>query len=232
MDRDINLINYMPRMLSDKAEFKALCAAETIEVIKMREACQNLFSDQFISNATENGIKRVEKIMAIVPKGSDSLETRKFRLLARKNEKLPYTHTVLSQKMNLLCGTNFELTPQFDTSQISVITHLERPGQVDELGMLLERFIPVNLVINYSNEIYCNSYGNNVVAAGMASCEIFNLSDAYKAEFSVSGDSIIAGGYSDRVEITMSDNYVENITVNGNSISGSGVAITLDIGII
>jgi hypothetical protein len=233
VDREINLLDYLPPNLQELAEFKALCAAETAECNLMASAHQNLFSDQFIETATENGLSRLEKIMGIVPKGTDTLDARRFRLLARKNEKLPYTFRTLTQKMALLCGGyNFELVPHFDVFRMGVITYLELPGQVNELARLLERFVPCNLVIDYSNEIHCTTYGNSVVAAGMASCEIVDLSDSCKAEFNITGDSIIAGGYSDRVEIIMSDNYVENITVNGNSIAGSGVAITSDIGII
>lgn len=233
MDREINLLDYLPPNLQELAEFKALCAAETAECNRMASAHQNLFSDQFIETSTENGLSRLEKIMGIVPKGTDTLDARRFRLLARKNEKLPYTFRTLTQKMALLCGgPNFELVPNFDVFRMGVITYLEQPGQVNELARLLERFVPCNLVIDYSNEIHCTANANNVVAAGMASCEIVDLSDSCKAEFNIIGDSIIAGGYSDRVEIIMSDNYVENITVNGNSVAGSGVAITSDIGII
>lgn len=151
MDREINLINYMPPSLMELAEFKALCATETVACNRMKTAYLNLFSDQFIEDSTENGVSRLEKIMGITPKGTDTLDVRKFRLLARKNENLPYTYPTVNRQLTTLCGADgysFVVDPVGSIATVRVA--LTAKGMFDEVGVTLEKQLPMNMVIDLS----------------------------------------------------------------------------------
>lgn len=151
MDRTINLIQYVPSILAETTEFKAICAAETVEIERLRTAYINLFADQFIQDATENGIARLEKIMGVVPKGTDTLETRRFRLLARKQEKLPYTKWTLPEQLAALCGDDgYSLTIDYSTRKIITRVALGVKGMYDAVELLLLKQRPANMVVDLS----------------------------------------------------------------------------------
>lgn len=151
MDRTINLIEYVPPILAETKEFQVICAAENAEIERLRTAYLNLFADQFIQTATENGIARLEKIMGIVPKGTDSLEVRRFRLLARKQEKLPYTKWTLPEQLVALCEADgYSFTVDYAAREIAVRVALTAKGMYDAVELLLLKQRPANMVIDLS----------------------------------------------------------------------------------
>lgn len=151
MDRTINLIEYVPPILAETKEFKAICAAENVEVERLRTAYLNLFADQFIQDATVNGIARLEKIMGIVPKGTDTLEIRRFRLLARKQERLPYTKWTLPEQLAALCGDDgYSLNIDHAARKIIVRVALGVKGMYDAVELLLLKQRPANMVVDLS----------------------------------------------------------------------------------
>lgn len=151
MDRTINLIEYVPPILAETKEFQAICAAENAEIERLRTAYLNLFADQFIQTATENGIARLEKIMGIVPKGTDTLEIRRFRLLARKQEKLPYTKWTLPEQLAALCGDDgYSLNIDHASRKIAVRVALTVKGMYDAVELLLLKQRPANMIVDLS----------------------------------------------------------------------------------
>lgn len=151
MDRTINLIEYVPPILAKAKEFQLICAAENAEIERLRTAYLNLFNDQFIQTATENGIERLESIMGIVPKGTDSLDVRRFRLLARKQEKLPYTKWTLPEQLAALCGSDgYSLNIDHAARKIAVRVALTAKGMYESVELLLLKQRPANMVIDLS----------------------------------------------------------------------------------
>ena len=89
MDR--KLINYLPYVVRDYAEFQGITGAEQPEFENAWAAVDDLLNNQFIKTAGNLGLSRWEKILGISPKGTDTLDDRRFRVLTRLNEELPYT---------------------------------------------------------------------------------------------------------------------------------------------
>ena len=71
--RTIDLKEYLPDVLKDVQEMRAIMEAETPEVQAIWDACEDCMNDQFISEATENGVARREKMLGI-----PSLRSRVF----------------------------------------------------------------------------------------------------------------------------------------------------------
>ena len=88
---ETRLISYLPPVLQNIEEFKALYGTEDYEIDDLYAALEILLKDQFVHEATENGIKRWEKILKIIPGASDTLDMRRFEILNRLNIKIPYT---------------------------------------------------------------------------------------------------------------------------------------------
>lgn len=218
MIRDINLIEYLPKFIQDYREMKQIMEAENPEFQIASDESEVILNNQFITTSDSNGIKRFEKLLGIHPSSDDTLHSRISRVMTRWNDIVPYTYKALIEKLIILCeGDNFTLNPEFNDYKIEIITHLELPGQVDELQNLIHYMFPMNLEITSNNEIYCNSYGQGKIASGMAYCRTFELSDAYETEFNIQGQSKLAAGTSSATMVEISDAYNTSIDVNGQS---------------
>lgn len=69
MDR--KLINYLPYVVRDYAEFQGITGAEQPEFENAWAAVDDLLNNQFIKTAGNLGLSRWEKILGITPKGTD-----------------------------------------------------------------------------------------------------------------------------------------------------------------
>lgn len=147
MDR--KLIDYLPPVIKNAAEFEAIMEAIQPEFVDVETAIINAFKDTFVNDATEVGVKRWESMLKIVPKSVDTLEDRKFRILARLNEQLPYTFRSLDDRLITLCGQNgFTMELFNDIYTLKVRIELVVKGQYEAVEQLLKRIVPANLVID------------------------------------------------------------------------------------
>lgn len=149
MDREINILNYLPNVIKEFREFKTLSVAENPELLTLWQVLENVMNDQFVDDATENGVKRWESILKIVPRASDNLDIRKFRIITRLNEQLPYTFSTLEQQLVTLCGVDgFNLELQNDNYKLIVKVNLTAKGKFNEVNALLHRTVPANMIID------------------------------------------------------------------------------------
>lgn len=147
---DRNLINYLPYFLRGVREYKCIMTdGEQPEINLLWKAIENTMKDQFISDATANGVQRWERILGIVPKGTLSLDERKFTILTKLNEKLPFTFTTLRERLETLCGEdNFSVV--VDGFSVIVRVALAAKNNLADVDDLLKRMIPANMVIDLS----------------------------------------------------------------------------------
>ena len=110
---------------------------------------ENVFDDQFIQNATENGVKRWEKILGITPKGTYTLDERRFNVLARMNEQLPYTMKQLHSSLTSLCGEEgYSLKLNADAYELIIKLALANENNIEAVESLLYKMLPANIVKN------------------------------------------------------------------------------------
>lgn len=144
--RTIDLKEYLPDALKDVQEMRAIMEAETPEVQAIWDACEDCMNDQFISEATENGVARREKMLGITPFATDTLADRKLRLLSRYNENIPYTRKSLAILLESLCGAGgYILTITTATFTVNVKVALTAKKQVDIVTDTLERVLPYSM---------------------------------------------------------------------------------------
>ena len=89
--------------------------------------------------------------MKITPKASDTLEDRRFRIINRFLNKLPYTMLSLHQTLTTLCGPNgykIEYIPSTYTLQVRL--ELTAKNQLDEVIRSLKYIVPTNIVQDIS----------------------------------------------------------------------------------
>lgn len=148
MPQHKRLFQRLPQVLQPIGEFKALTQAEQKEWDGLWEAVEDATRDLSILTATEAGLTQLEKPLGIVPKGTATPEERRFVLLARYNEQLPFTRRVLEQQLENLCGKAgyfLEIDPAAKTTHVLVA--LVAKANFDEVKALLERVLPCNMVI-------------------------------------------------------------------------------------
>lgn len=145
---EANLIKYLPLVLQNIEEFKALYGAEDVEINNLYEALQTLLKDQFVHEATENGIKRWEKILKIIPGVDDTLDMRRFEILNRLNIKIPYTITMLRNKIQALYGNDCNIKYISDTYTLNITVPSITDKELLNLNSMLDVIVPANLIWN------------------------------------------------------------------------------------
>lgn len=153
------LIDYLPSFIQEYHEMNKMMEVEQSEVDGLWVACGNALDDMFISYATENGVKRWEKIVGITPKDTDTLDERKFRILTKMNQELPYTIVKLNESLTVLCGKDgFEIELQPSNYHINVKLALSNQNNYQDVVDLLNKMIPANLTKKV--QIMYNGYKN------------------------------------------------------------------------
>lgn len=147
MDR--RLIDYLPPVLQGVREYKVIC--NTAEQPEAEEAWASAFqglADQFLLTAGEYGIARHEMILGILPKGTETLEERRFRVIARYLEQLPFTIRALRDQMDRLCGTEkYLITLNHDAYSIRVSVALSSASMLEDVRGMVRRMVPANLAV-------------------------------------------------------------------------------------
>lgn len=143
------LLNYAPKILHEVEEYKSLYGSEQVEIDGLNTSKNDVFNDQFIATCTGDGAKRWERILGITAKDTDTVSDRRFRILSRLNEQLPYTHRILEQQLTTLCGVGgYSLSLANQTIKVRVV--LTARNNFNDVEYLLERMRPANVVIDLS----------------------------------------------------------------------------------
>jgi len=146
------LIDYLPHILRNVREYRALLIdGEQDEVSSLWDWIDSVFNDQFMETATVNGVKRWEKMLGITPQSTLTLDERKYNILMKFIEQLPYSYRALERLLTMLCGAdgfiiNLNASGYTVEIKIAVGNHQNYNQVVD----LMNRITPANLVITVS----------------------------------------------------------------------------------
>lgn len=211
MAREIDLLSYWMPVLRQLKEFKEIAKAETPELKYILEQIERTLNNTFIETADEYGIKRFEDMMGIYPEAGASLETRRFNVLVKWNDKVPYTEKELYNRLISICGDdNFSVNPDYKNYFLEIITHLGIEGAFDTISSILQDIIPCNLVLDLKN----------------------TLEEGNTTPFSVAVVSCVAMRYQITNDIKSIVNQSSDLNVaQALSTGGSSGAITMDIAV-
>lgn len=149
MEREnIDLKDYWPLVIKRILEFEKIADAENLEINNLWAAHKGVLDNQFIKTLTEEGCERWENILNIVPMGTDTLEDRRFRILARINADLPFTFRQLENMLYALCGDDYTCELVNNEYKLVVRLALGVRRQYDEVSSLLKKVVPANLLID------------------------------------------------------------------------------------
>jgi uncharacterized protein YmfQ (DUF2313 family) len=149
MATDRKLINYLPQFMQVFREIATIMETEQFEIDRLWMEAENALADQFLLEATVNGVKRWESMLGISPKDTDTLDERRFRILTKLNQELPYTLRKLEQVLTNLCGVKgyvIELTAK--EHHIKVKLAVGNHNNYSEVENILNKMIPANMTRN------------------------------------------------------------------------------------
>ena len=154
MDR--KLIDYLPPVLREVADFKAINAANEPEIVLAWDALNRVMDNQFLDSADENGVQVWERELEIRPKDTDSLELRKMRIRAMWGMQPPYTLPWLRKWITGLCGEQghqewtdqYQIHIQLDYSVLENGNALRR-----EITALLLKVRPANMLMEVASHL-------------------------------------------------------------------------------
>lgn len=147
MDRQ--LIDYLPEILKQYAEFKEIAKAEQPQVEKLWENIDRLLLEAFVQDESEIGASKWESIMGIEPLDTDTLELRNFRIHGRMLEDVPYTYSVLRNQMDALCGRDgYTIELKKEDYILKIRVALKSKKMKNEVSKMVERLAPLNLILD------------------------------------------------------------------------------------
>lgn len=143
------LIEYLPPYLQDYRELVAITDAEQPEIELVNKAIDLVLSEQFVESLNEYGCERWEKMLKIAVKPTDTLEIRRYQILSKMLQDLPYTIRRLHQALTRLCGAEYynvilKHKEYFLQIWIEVESHEKREIVIDTV----KRMIPANLILD------------------------------------------------------------------------------------
>lgn len=145
------LQDYLPPILLKTYEFPLLCDTEQPEIDRLHDAADAVLDAQFLSTAGEYAIQRYEKIFGVVRQDTDTLDERRFKVLAKINAQLPFSVRRLRQQLATLCGEDgykLEVNGGVYTLTVKVALTAKRNQQAVE--ELLADIVPANMVCTTS----------------------------------------------------------------------------------
>lgn len=146
-DRVIEIENYWTRVVRDTAEFQQIAHALNPELNKLLSCIYRILKDAFISDATEYGVSRWEKILELPVAPTATLEERKVAILTYLSIRRPYTMRILKNMLAAIMSEDeYTLNLNNDTSTLTV--KLPDNAHRADVLLLMQRVLPQNLELN------------------------------------------------------------------------------------
>lgn len=208
MNREIDLLSYLPPFLQEFKENRETLNAENPEFVLVWNNADRVLRNEFIETADEYGISRFEGILKIIPSRADTLEIRRKRVMLQWFSKIPYTLRVFLERLSAICGdSDYSVVKEYLKYKIGITTNLEEAGQAEELDRLIEEMMPCNMVVASVNTIPCNSEGSLYTAGTVCYVECIEIKDdelptEISCEIIGSGHMAGAVSHMEHIEIT------------------------------
>ena len=148
VDDKLNLLEYLPDYLKTYKELQQIMGTESIELQKLEDRHQNMIADGFIASCGSYGISRFEKLLGIVPLADDTLDTRKFRVQSKWNNRSPYHYAYLEEQLTILCGSDgYAVLFDREKQKLTVKVELVSKNMLDSVEEFLQNVVPCNLIL-------------------------------------------------------------------------------------
>ncbi|OMF05277.1 phage portal protein [Paenibacillus amylolyticus] len=149
------LLEYLPEVLREIDDFKALTDAEIPEMDNLSSAIQKYIDDQFVMTASVDGIRRREKMLRIqADPANEPLDFRRKRIINRQSTKPPFTIRWLQEQLDRLIGPGMAVVSQdVDQFILYVTTNIENANLFKEVQHTIQTVKPANMVYQQNTSL-------------------------------------------------------------------------------
>lgn len=152
MQREIELIQYLPGFLQRIREYQIISQIETPEIKLLYKIIENTSNNGFIKTADLQGMKRWEQLTDITPLGN--LEERRTAVLGKWNRAIPYTLIRLYEYLDaLVARDNYVIRLSPSDYWIGLDTHDLPFYLIKAMRELVRAMIPANMIFDLTNKI-------------------------------------------------------------------------------
>lgn len=144
VERDSNIISYLPEFLQNVQELKELCFTEDIQLDILCQHIQNILADTFVLQASEEKIAQWESFLKIAPNGT--LDQRKSYILSLMRGSGKLTEAAIQSIVQAINSTGAIVELKDSSIVIKVLPPL--PGLdylYDDIGQALRPRVPAHL---------------------------------------------------------------------------------------
>lgn len=144
--REVSPIELLPEILKPIEDFKAVCNECGVELKLLYDHVKQALNDQFVETASKSTISKYENRFGIIPNATDTIDERRFRVLARLTDSPPYTDEYLEKKLNELCGEdNWRIYKDYASYSLLIELSLDSLANTDTVTNLVKQIVPANL---------------------------------------------------------------------------------------
>lgn len=142
-----DLMEYLPEYLKKYHEIKEIMQAENTELENMKMQYAKAIDDSFVISCGAYGLLRFEKMLGITPVADDTLESRKFRIIAKQNISAPYNYAYLARQLEMLCGKdNYCMEMDFLNLTLNIKIGLVSKNMLDSVKEVIFAVVPCNIL--------------------------------------------------------------------------------------
>lgn len=147
----VDITKYFDNALVDIAEIQEIIKTINAEFDLLYNKINKTLHNMFILDLDADGCARYESFLGIIPRGDDTLEDRRFRILTMYKSNAPYTLLYLKRSLEVLCGEgNVEIVLDADNYNVQIWIGLASKNQYDTAYKLVKQMLPCNLTLNYA----------------------------------------------------------------------------------
>lgn len=147
-EREICLFDHLPEIYQRIHDFRAMANVSCSEIKPLYDGLDLILNDIFIESASSEILARWERYLKITPNATDTLEERRFRILAKLNDSPPYTDAYLEKRLNELCGEDgYRILRDYDQYQIVIQLSAGSPSNTVSVANIVREIIPANMML-------------------------------------------------------------------------------------
>ena len=139
-----------PEIIKNISEIVTIYNHNDVQEEELNNFINEMDDNISLDDMKESGIKKWEKILKVNHFDDDTLEERRFRVKAKRLEKLPYSYRVIRRKLNILCGDNYTFDIDDKRSSVSVKIGLKSKRMKTDVISFLDDVLPLNMIFSVS----------------------------------------------------------------------------------
>lgn len=214
---DKKLIDYLPPVLGRMKDFQVLMDTEQENMNYLWDATKGTLREEFLDSQGIYGITRWEKILNLYPKSTDTLDIRNYRILAKLNERLPFTIRMLRERIHsMIKEGEYQVFCYPDFYLLEVIITGCKLRELQIIRSMIEEMLPLNLIFTYAGreviKFYISIKIENIITFLSNFYPRYNIASLFLDNEAILDGSYTLNGYKGSECI---DFYPVNLLVSG-----------------